>query len=238
LFQKLAFLLRLKNRAELSTVKLTVKNATSCCIFTSKNKPHQNIKKILRYYLGLATELQQVEFIYQTFLTTGSYKEALKIMNQHNVVNKSGKPFNSESLKRLLQNTKYIGKVKAKDCNDVERWITLKSGQVISQELFDQVQIKIKSHNEIRLRQNRCGTRIYLLTGLLKYEDDSNFEGLSGTSKTGNRYYYYINRGNNLTVNAIEIEQAVINGFKRVFADNKELEACVILNTLEISSES
>jgi hypothetical protein len=104
-------------------------------------------------------------------------------------------------------------------------WVDLPHGEVIPKALFDEVQEKWSKHDAKRSAFNRLGTRIYLLTGLLQYEDGSSFRGLSGVSGSEQRRYYYWNQNHRLSVDAIKLEKGVFATFRKTFENDRELAA-------------
>ena len=108
--------------------------------------------------------------------------------------------------------------------DELEKWVDLPHGTVVCAETFQRVQDKLQELEAQRANLNRLGTRIYLLTGILFHEDGTTYRGISGTSKTGTRYYYYWNDTNKISVDAEKIEAAVFTSLREAFEDNQELE--------------
>ena len=170
----------------------------------------------------LASEIDQVKMIFESFCQTQSYRETCKIIEQHGIKNRTGKPYNAQSLKNLLSNRKYIGKL---NIPDQEEDVDLPFGAVIPVELFEKAQQTIAAISTKHKHKNRAGkSRIYPLTGLLIFEDGTPFKGTSGTGRSGEKFYYYRNLANDITLNAPAIEQAVIEALRIFENDDKMVE--------------
>lgn len=171
-------------------------------------------------------ELKKVIFLMKTFNETLSYKETIAKAKKKGVKNKNGKDFHKSNIKNLLSNQKYIGKLRVPSDNGSDEWVDLPFGAVVPLRLFEEVQRNIKKIEDQPKNQNRNGNRIYPLTGLLKFEDGKNFRGISGTSRTGETYFYYREEKNDCTVDAISIEKAVVKALRAYEKDPKLIE-CV-----------
>lgn len=172
-------------------------------------------------WIPVKKELRVVETIMQKFNERLSYKEVVDDLKKLGIKTKRGRDFEKNSLKRLLTNKKYIGKMSVPNDTDEEIWVDLPFGEVVNKELFDEVQNNIKKIESMRgINQNR--SRIYILTGLLEFEDGTTFTGLSGTARAGNLKYYYYNKRHKLSLEAPRLEESVLNSL-RVFEDNQKM---------------
>ena len=171
------------------------------------------------------SELKSVEFIMNTFTETGSFKETLQKAHERGIKNKRGNQFTHSSLRHLLTNTKYVGRLKVKygRNNSEEKWVSLPHGEAIANSLFQEAQGVIQRLDERRTTFDRLGTRVYLLTGLLYHSDGSSFRGLSGKSRLGSRRYYYYNETHKLSIAALEIEKAIFASLKAAYENDAEL---------------
>ena len=166
-------------------------------------------------------ELKLVESIMNKFNEKLSYKEVVDELNSLGIKTKTGSNFRSCSLKRLLTNHKYIGKMQVPTDSKEEIWVELPFGAVIDKELFEVTQASVKKMESLYgLNQNR--RRIYALTGLLVHEDGSTFAGQSGTARSGEPKFYYYNKKHKLSISAPKIEKAVF-GSLRVFENNEKM---------------
>ena len=171
-------------------------------------------------------EMKNVIFLMQTFRDVLSYKETLDKARKLGIRNKQDTNLTKESLKRILTNVKYIGKLHVPTSDRQERTVDLPFGSLVPGELFEEVQRGV-NQIEARLKNmNRRGKRIYPLTGLLEYEDGSSFRGLSGTGRDGGKYCYYRNEKNNFSLDAPAIEQAVVDAL-RIYENDQRMIECV-----------
>ena len=169
-------------------------------------------------------ELSQVKIIMEKFNEHVSYKSLLVELKEMGIKNKSGKDFNAPTLKRLLTNMKYMGKLNVpSDNNEEPVYVDLPFGEVIDKSLFEKVQENVAKVDKLR-GFNKKRSRVYLLTGILQFEDGSRFTGHSGTARNGNPKYYYLNSKNNIKVPAEEVEGAVFDSL-RMFEDNDKMIA-------------
>lgn len=126
-----------------------------------------------------------VREIFKRFLDGESFAEIGRDLNSRGIRTKRGNPWNKNSFHRLLSNETYIGVYKYSGIR--------KEGGVpaiISKEVFDAAQERLKTKpNPVgRHRMNSD----YLLTGkLFCGHCGSPMVGISGTSKTGDKHYYY-----------------------------------------------
>lgn len=176
-------------------------------------------------WIPFQKEIDQVVFIFQLFLELSTYASVCRKLNEMGIKTKTNRKFTKESLKRILTNTKYIGKMrvtKDKGDNSPDVFVDLPFGEIITEEIFRDVQNKIHDIEQNRGRYNRTGKRVYPLTGLLKYEDGSSFTGEVG----GKKKLYYYNQKHRKRVDALSIENAVLMSFN-YFSDDQKMAAYV-----------
>ncbi len=137
-----------------------------------------------------------------------------KALKQHGIKNKSGSEIRPDSLRRLLADRKNEGILEVNVGSQIEKKIVerpLPHGCVVDLEKLTLARNKIRELDEKFGRRTKVQSRNYLLTGLLKAEDGSPFQGISGTSKTGEKKYYYINKQTKyFSLPAEELEDAVV----------------------------
>lgn len=152
-------------------------------------------------------KMQAVIAIFRIFDKYKSYKITLQHLLRLGIKTQTGRDFDLTSLKRILINRKYIGKLRIPG-EDTE--VDLPFGAVVPLELFDSVQRTIQSiTNELKGR-TRNPQRIYLLSGLLLSSTGNYFKGLSARGRAGKRYFYYRCYEDDLTFSSEEIEAAII----------------------------
>jgi len=101
----------------------------------------------------------------------------------------------------------------------------LPHGVVVPLELFEETQRNVAVIEAKFSCQNRRPKKSYLLSGILEFEDGTQFKGLSGTGKSGAIHYYYENKPNKVNVRALELEKAVMETL-RLYENDKRMVAC------------
>lgn len=201
--------------------------------------------KVNGFYQVNHSEIKTVVWIMETFLRLGSYPATLEEIERHGVVNKSGKAFEKDSLKRLLTNLRYIGcwelNAENKHKNQerlqpYERYAYIEDfphGCVVNKELFDKVQRKVRSL-ENNKDKNTGLKRNYPLSGILKHEKSGEkFGGSSGTSAREKRYGYYLcpKPHNRIPADPLEAEVKRIVG--NLIGDSREIQEAIKRRCME-----
>lgn len=179
------------------------------------------------YYEINKEEMTKVRYIMQTFIETGSLKQTLDEIKRTLIKNKTRTDFTYNSLGRLLKNERYIGILRVSmGAGKEQRIIPLPYGCPIPRDLFDEVQSKLKNIQDARIK-NRVGTKMYLLSSVLKFEDGTSMSGSSGIGRGKIRYRYYRAKGQNISIDAELLEKAVVQKLRQTFEDDRQLESCV-----------
>ena len=162
-------------------------------------------------------------------------KEIVDIFNSRGIRTKRGKPITINAITNMLHNRKYIGEYKFKD-------IVIPNGipAIISEELFDKVQVKMSTNKKAPARHKTDDE--YLLTTKLYCGKCMSFMvGESGRAK-GNRYSYYkcvnAKRTKSCDKKAVKkdwIENIVVKQVMDTIMDDDLIERIIdsILKTLE-----
>lgn len=158
--------------------------------------------------------------IFQMYRQDKPTVEILDYLNTAGVKTSKGGEWNKNSLHRILHNPKYIGKY-------TYMGITIEEGvpPMISFDEFDQVQKKlggIKSHTA------KTDDPFILTSKLYCGYCDSPIIGDSGTSKTGDKHYYYTCSG----------RKNKKNGCQKTTVPKKWLEDKIVDKTIEILSDN
>ena len=154
-------------------------------------------------------EAKTIRLIFETYQTLGSVSKVKQVLDQQGIATKvryrkkrglrsndkdrqkrtktGGLPFHRGHLYQILSNPLYIGKVRHKD-----KVYEGEQEALISQDLWDAVQTKLKSNAPNRTRQKNTKT-ISLLKGLL-FDQTGDRLGPSHHKKSGRSYSYYISR--------------------------------------------
>ncbi|MGL5428693.1 MAG: recombinase family protein, partial [Cetobacterium sp.] len=172
------------------------------------------------------SEAENVRGMYRDFLSGDSYSELSRKYNLASV-----------SIKRILKNITYIGKIKfgfEGSNQNTGKWETDKDGEIfdgkhepiIDEATFSMVQEIINNRDKSR---NKMVESNYILTGLLKHPcENSRMFGKTHQRKTKGPYrFYYCNKCYKVT-KANELEEAVIEALKNKskelnFLENKKI---------------
>ena len=131
-----------------------------------------------------------VREIFERVVKGDRYIEIINSLNNRGITTKTGKPFNKNSFHRMLVNERYIGVYEHSGIR-VEDGIP----PIISKEVFYMVQKRLKEGANEQGAKRKPNSD-YLLTGKLYCgECGAPMIGISGTSATGEIYYYYTCKG-------------------------------------------
>ena len=128
-----------------------------------------------------------VQEIYRRIANGEKFVEIQDDFNKRGLKTKKGNSWGKSSFSKILHNERYTGVYIFND-------IRIEGGMpiLVERNLFDQVQKIMKTKKNPQGRK-RAGDGIYLLTGkLFCGKCKSHMIGMSGTSKNGENYYYYI----------------------------------------------
>lgn len=151
--------------------------------------------------------------------------DILNDMNLRGIRTKSGNEWKRQSFNTLLRNEQYIG-IYSFGGVRVEGGIPA----ILDQETFEEVQTILTTKKNPRGK--RRNVEDYMLTGkLFCGKCGEAMVGICGTSKTGERHYYYICRGKHnksgcekKNERKEKIEQAVANAVKEIIQDEETID--------------
>lgn len=130
-----------------------------------------------------------IQRIFEEYASGRSSVDIYTDLNSAGFRTSRGRPFNKNSIRRILQNEKYIGVYEYEDIRD-EHGIPA----IIDRELFDKVQKIVAQHHRAPAAKKNNGG--FLLTAkLFCGECGEPMTGDGGTSHTGKVYSYYICNG-------------------------------------------
>lgn len=134
-------------------------------------------------YIADPKEARAVKEIFEQYAAGVPQAEIIQWLDQHGYKTKRGKAFGHCSFHRMLRNKAYCGEYRHED-------IIIKDGmpRIIDDDLFYAVQAEIEKRKGTKIKVN---TDYYLSGKLICGQCDMLMTGSSGTSKTGNPYYYY-----------------------------------------------
>ncbi|MCL2798598.1 MAG: recombinase family protein, partial [Firmicutes bacterium] len=153
--------------------------------------------------------------IFEMYLAGKTGVEIFKFLNDRHIKTSMGGKWNKSSLQRILINRRYLGYYINGDSET-------KGGipQIVDEELFEQVQQQMERNK--RAPSARKAEDAYILTTKLHCGlDDALMTGISGTSHTGAKHFYYKCFG-------------VKNGCKKKNVQKDFIEDLVIADTLTI----
>lgn len=146
-----------------------------------------SIKPIIKKKYILDNEKASiVQKIFEMYANGSKMVEIISTLNSLGVKTAYNKSFNKSSIRRILENKKYIGTY---TYNGIETSDAIP--RIVSDELFNRVQMELVK-NGLAPSRNRAKNE-YLLTGKLYCGDcKEKMTGTSGTSKTKELHTYYI----------------------------------------------
>lgn len=130
------------------------------------------------------TKVNIVKKIYDMFLTGFSVRQITNTLNEEKLTTAQGYAFSRSRVYSILHNERYIGTYIWKDIR-----VPHAIPQIISNETFELAQRKVKFMKAHCVKTNDK----YLLSGRISCGAcGSKVSGTSGTSRSGNKYFYYI----------------------------------------------
>ena len=164
-----------------------------------------------------------VRRIFEEYAAGEKAKDIIERLNEEGHRTVRGGLFNKNSVRRILENEKYIGVYEFKDIR-VENGIP----PIVSKDLFEKCGQMVKLHH--RAPAARRDTSFLLTTKIFCGECGEAMTGDAGTSRTGVVHYYYICNGRRRhkckkeRVKKDQIEQAVINELVRLIHSDDFIE--------------
>lgn len=161
--------------------------------------------------------------IFEEYAAGERAKDIIDRLNNEGHVTARGGSFNKSSIRRILENEKYIGVYEFKDIR-VENGVPA----IISKELFDKCGQMIKRHH--RAPAASRDTSFLLTTKIYCGECGEAMTGDAGTSMTGVVHYYYICNGRRRhqctkeRIKKDQIEQTVITELIRLIHSDEFIE--------------
>lgn len=128
---------------------------------------------------------QTVQTIFDMYIKGESNAAICELLNSRGLRTIQGNPFNKNSINRIIKNRKYIGEYRYQD-------IVVKDGmpRIISDEVFNLAQREMAKRTTCK--KPKSPKAEYLLAGrLFCGHCKGPMQGVSGTGKTGRKWYYY-----------------------------------------------
>jgi len=169
---------------------------------------------------------QTVQTIFEQYIKGESNAAICELLNSRGLRTAQGKPFNKNSINRIIKNRKYIGEYRYHD-------IVVEGGMpaIISKDTFNLAQAEMERRRTRKAPKSPNAE--YLLAGrLFCGHCKGPMQGVSGTGKSGNKWYYYYcgnTRGKNKTcdkkqVSRDRLERAVVDFTVRYILQEDVLE--------------
>ncbi len=169
---------------------------------------------------------QTVQTIFEQYIKGESNAAICELLNSRGLRTAQGKPFNKNSINRIIKNRKYIGEYRYHD-------IVIEGGMpaIISKDTFNLAQAEMERRRTRKAPKSPKAE--YLLAGrLFCGHCKGPMQGVSGTGKSGNKWYYYYcgnTRGKNKTcdkkqVSRDRLERAVVDFTVRYILQEEVLE--------------
>ena len=128
---------------------------------------------------------QTVQIIFGMYNKGESNAAICELLNSRGLRTVQGNPFNKNSINRIIKNRKYIGEYRYQD-------IVVKDGmpRIISDEVFNLAQREMEKRRT--KKKPKSPKAEYLLAGrLFCGHCKETMQGVSGTGKSGRKWYYY-----------------------------------------------
>lgn len=169
---------------------------------------------------------QTVQTIFEQYIKGESNAAICELLNSRGLRTAQGKAFNKNSINRIIKNRKYIGEYRYHD-------IVVEGGMpaIISKDTFNLAQAEMERRRTRKAPKSPKAE--YLLAGrLFCGHCKGPMQGVSGTGKSGNKWYYYYcgnTRGKNKTcdkkqVSRDRLERAVVDFTVRYILQEEVLE--------------
>lgn len=127
-----------------------------------------------------------VKLIYDLYAEGKSVSEVVAILNKRGLRTKTGRQFTINSLSTILKNEMYIGTYTFKDEIRIEGAVPA----IVDEETFYKVR-ELRRYNQTAAGHKNPDADYLLTDKLFCGRCGSKMVGVSGTSKTNNRYHYY-----------------------------------------------
>ena len=119
---------------------------------------------------------------FEMFLEGATFAEISRYFGDHDIRTGRGNLINGNAVRKLLTSRRYIGEYRWAD-------VVIEGGMpaIVPEDLFYMVQKKIQKNHRPHAKSAEYALSGKLFCGLC----GSNYKGVSGTSKTGRKHYYY-----------------------------------------------
>lgn len=196
------------------------------CQSTGSGRPLGYRVDVQKHFQIDPESAQTVQTIFEQYIKGESNAAICELLNSRGLRTAQGKPFNKNSINRIIKNRKYIGEYRYHD-------IVVEGGMpaIISKDTFNLAQAEMERRRTRKAPKSPKAE--YLLAGrLFCGHCKGPMQGVSGTGKSGNKWYYYYcgnTRGKNKTcdkkqVSRDRLECAVVDFTVRYILQEEVLE--------------
>lgn len=135
---------------------------------------------------------------FEMYMQGANFAEISRYFGEHDIRTGRGNLHSGQAIKRLLTSKRYIGEYKWSD-------VTIEDGMpaIVPEDLFYMVQKKIVQDHPPKAKS----AEYYLSGKLFCGNCCSNYKGVSGTGKSGKKYYYYKCTGKDCDASKIPARQ-------------------------------
>lgn len=183
------------------------------------------------------TEAGQVKFIFEKYLEIREVKALADYLSKHGYKTKSwtkqngevagGTDFTKNSLRKLLSNPLYIGRIRHK-----EKTYEGEQDAIIDQELWQQIQDLLKE-NATKRKSKKNQNHEVLFKGKV-YDPTGELFTSTYTRRGSKRYHYYLNKRSNCRISVPELNAIVTNSLVELDLSKVDLDMNSLTNA-EIS---
>lgn len=164
-------------------------NGEKCLVTGGGTALGYKIDKATKKYVIDEATAPIVKRIFEMYADGATVADICRYMNSHGVTTSRGNEFNKNSLRKMLQNKRYIGIYTYKG-TETPGGIP----QIIDDELFQRVQEKMQRNKKAPARA-RAKDEYLLTTKLFCGYCKEMMTGYGGTGKNGKQHHYYICNG-------------------------------------------
>lgn len=187
-----------------------------------------SIDSATKRYVINDQEAPLVREIFRRYADGETESDILRYLNELGIKTGRGKAYGKSSLAKLLHNEKYTGIYAYKDLIRVEDGVPA----IIDTETFEKVQELMRVNR--RAPSHKWTKTEFILTGkLFCGHCGSGMTGVSGTSKTGRRYSYYICPNHRTDADCVRpvrqdaLEAQVLKATRDLLADDELMNAII-----------
>lgn len=155
---------------------------------------------------------------FEMFLEGATFADISRYFGEHDIRTGRGNLINGNAVRKLLTSKRYIGEYKWSD-------VVIEGGMpaIVPEDLFYMVQKKIEKNHKPHAKSAEYHLSGKLFCGVC----GSNYKGVSGTSKTGQKHYYYKCTGKDCSVPnlpAREFEAYIASEVSNALRDPESLD--------------